>query len=187
MPRGVHDVRGTSIQDAQTWQKHPEGSTDPPPLKRIGMPTWLGGAARGLLGRKSDVQFRHKRGASLKQSDLVIVCGFPFDFRLKYGRGFGKATLVSANLSAEEIKKNRKPDIGVQMHPADFLRGLASAVGQSGQGRWDRWFSSIREREDRRYLIARHGLMWWQCSNDINHMVRKANFLTRLAQCSGYW
>ncbi|HMP04992.1 MAG TPA: ABC transporter transmembrane domain-containing protein, partial [Lacipirellulaceae bacterium] len=37
------------------------------------MPTWLGGAARGLLGRESPVQFRHARGASLKKADLVIV------------------------------------------------------------------------------------------------------------------
>ncbi|MFK7989557.1 MAG: thiamine pyrophosphate-binding protein [Sandaracinaceae bacterium] len=127
---------------------------DPASLARavetLGMPSWLGGAARGLLGDKSQIQFRHKRSAALKEADLVIVAGFPNDFRLKYGRGFGKATLVSANLSLEEIRKNRRPDVGVQMHPADFLRGLASAVGQNGQGRWDTWFSAIREREDKR-------------------------------------
>ena len=115
-------------------------------VEQLGMPTWLGGAARGLLGQRSDVQFRHKRSASLKQSDLVIVCGFPFDFRLKYGRGFGKATLVSANLSSEELRKNRRPDHAIQMHPADFLRALAEATG-SLAGRWDGWFSAVRERE----------------------------------------
>ena len=35
--------------------------------------------------------------------DVMPVAGFPNDFRLKYGRGFGKAKLVSANLSLEEI------------------------------------------------------------------------------------
>ncbi len=115
-------------------------------VDRLGVPTWLGGSARGLLGRHSDVQFRHKRGASLKEADLVIVCGFPFDFRLKYGRGFGKATLVSANLSAQELRKNRRPDHAIQMHPADFLRALSAAAGP-GRGRWDPWFASIRERE----------------------------------------
>ncbi|MCB9597461.1 MAG: thiamine pyrophosphate-binding protein [Sandaracinaceae bacterium] len=118
-------------------------------VERIGMPTWLGGAARGLLGTQSPVQFRHKRGASLKQADLVIVCGFPFDFRLKYGRGFGKAKIVSANLSAEELRKNRKPDVGVQMHPGDFLRALADATGAAGS-RWDGWFADVRAREESR-------------------------------------
>lgn len=115
-------------------------------VERLGMPSWLGGSARGLLGRSSDVQFRHKRGASLKRADLVIVCGFPFDFRLKYGRGFGKAKLVSANLSSEELRKNRRPDVAVEMHPADFLRALADATGPT-VGRWDTWFEEIRERE----------------------------------------
>jgi len=118
-------------------------------VERLGLPTWLGGAARGLLGAKSTIQFRHKRSASLKQSDLVIVCGFPSDFRLKYGRGFGKATLVSANLSAQELTKNRRPDHGIQMHPADFLRALAAAAGR-GEGRWSSWFADVREREGAR-------------------------------------
>lgn len=119
-------------------------------VETIGMPTWLGGAARGLLSRGSEIQFRHQRGRSLKEADLVIVCGFPFDFRLKYGRSIGRnATLVSANLSAEELRKNRRPDIAVEMHPAEFLRSLADLVGPTA-GRWDRWFEQIREREDAR-------------------------------------
>jgi len=118
-------------------------------VERLGMPSWLGGSARGLLGRQSDVQFRHKRGASLKRADLVIVCGFPFDFRLKYGRGFGKAKLVSVNLSSEELRKNRRPDVAIEMHPADFLRALADATGPT-VGKWDPWFEEIRERESAR-------------------------------------
>ncbi|RZO48060.1 MAG: thiamine pyrophosphate-binding protein, partial [Sandaracinaceae bacterium] len=69
-------------------------------VDKLGMPVWLGGAARGLLGRDSDIQFRHKRGRALKEADVVIVCGFPFDFRLKYGRAIGsKAFVVHANLA----------------------------------------------------------------------------------------
>jgi acetolactate synthase-1/2/3 large subunit len=47
---------------------------------------YLAGTARGLLGRTHELQLRRKRGAALK-ADVVIVCGFPFDFRLGYGRG----------------------------------------------------------------------------------------------------
>jgi acetolactate synthase-1/2/3 large subunit len=116
-------------------------------VERLGIPCWLGGAARGLLGRDSDIQFRHKRSKALKEADLVLVCGFPFDFRLKYGRGINpKATVVSANLSPTELRKNRRPDVAVHTHPADFLRGLAELAG-SGEGRWGAWFETVRERE----------------------------------------
>jgi acetolactate synthase-1/2/3 large subunit len=68
-------------------------------LRTLGVPTFLAGAGRGLLGRFSEIQFRHGRGKALKEADLVIVSGFPFDFRMKYGRGFGKSTkIVSVNL-----------------------------------------------------------------------------------------
>src|SRR5207302_772307 len=60
----------------------------------LGLPTWLGGTSRGLLGRDSRTQFRHARGKALKDADVAVVCGFPFDFRMKYGLGFGKKTKV---------------------------------------------------------------------------------------------
>jgi acetolactate synthase-1/2/3 large subunit len=103
--------------------------------------------ARGLLGRYSDIQFRHKRSAALKEADLVIVAGFPFDFRLGYGRAISsRATLVAANLSSSEMRKNRRPEIPVHMHSGDFLRELASAVG-GGLGPWSDWFDTLRARE----------------------------------------
>jgi len=119
-------------------------------IRSMGIPCWLGGTARGLLGRESDIQFRHKRGKALKEADLVIVAGFPFDFRMKYGRSIGsKAKLVSANLSATELRKNRRPDIAVQMHAGDFLVRLAREAG-TGLGPWSSWFDTLRERENAR-------------------------------------
>lgn len=127
---------------------------DPRPLseavERLGVPTWLGGMARGLLGRANDIQFRHQRSAALKEADLVIVAGFPFDFRLGYGRSIsGGATLVASNLSSSEMHKNRRPDIAVQMHPGQFLRDLAEAAGGS-QGPWGPWYDTLRARELKR-------------------------------------
>lgn len=124
---------------------------DPDPLAdavgALGIPTWLGGTARGLLGRHSDIQFRHKRSAALKEADVVIVAGFPFDFRLGYGRSISsRATLVAANLSASEMRKNRRPEIPVHMHAGEFLRALADTVG-GGLGPWSNWFETLRERE----------------------------------------
>jgi acetolactate synthase-1/2/3 large subunit len=116
----------------------------------LGVPTWLGGMARGLLGRLSDIQFRHKRTAALKEADLVIVAGFPFDFRMGYGRSISsRATLVAANLSSSEMRKNRRPEIPVHMHAGEFLRELANTVG-GGLGPWSGWFETLRARERQR-------------------------------------
>jgi acetolactate synthase-1/2/3 large subunit len=124
---------------------------DPKPIadavRALGVPTWLGGMARGLLGRHSDIQLRHKRTAALKEADLVIVAGFPFDFRMGYGRSISsRATLVAANLSASEMRKNRRPEIPVHMHAGEFLRELANAAG-GGLGPWAKWFDTLRARE----------------------------------------
>ncbi len=118
-------------------------------IEALGMPTFLGGTARGLLGRDSDVQFRHKRTKALREADVVIVTGFPFDFRMGYGRSINnKATLIAANLNAAELRKNRKPEISVEMHPGEFLEELASKLDRPGD--WSSWFDTLRGREDAR-------------------------------------
>jgi acetolactate synthase-1/2/3 large subunit len=130
------------------------GVKDPGRLARaigtLGAPVYLAGSARGLLGRTHELQLRHNRGQALKESDCVIICGFPFDFRLGYGRGINKhGTLIAANLSNHELRKNRRPDIAVEMHAGDFLVALAErASGASGA--WTEWLGTLREREQAR-------------------------------------
>ncbi len=116
-------------------------------VEALGMPVFLGGTARGLLGRFSDIQFRHKRSAALKKADVVFVAGFPFDFRLGYGRSISsKAKLVSANLSAVDLKKNRRPTLGIEMHPGSFLIQVSKIANQD-KASWNGWFDEIRARE----------------------------------------
>ena len=118
-------------------------------VKKIGLPTFLGGSSRGLLGRHSAIQFRHKRSAALREADVVIVAGFPFDFRMGYGQKINKnANLISINLDATALKKNRTPTRAVQTHPGHFLVQLSSRV--PGPGRWDGWFDELRGREEAR-------------------------------------
>ena len=119
-------------------------------VRSIGAPTWLGGSARGLLGRRSEIQFRHNRGAALKEADVVVVCGFPFDFRMSYGRAIGRrATVVSANLSNSELRKNLRPDVAVKMNAGDFLRELAQHM-EGPTDSWSEWFDTLRKRETAR-------------------------------------
>jgi acetolactate synthase-1/2/3 large subunit len=128
------------------------GERDPASLaaavESLGVPTWLGGMARGLLGRSSEVQFRHRRSRALKEADLVLVAGFPLDFRMGYGRGFGRATLAAVNRSRRELELNRKPDIAVHASPATFLRALAGVASPSALR--TAWFEQLRGLEAER-------------------------------------
>jgi acetolactate synthase-like protein len=130
------------------------GVKDPGRLARaigtLGAPVYLAGMARGLLGRTHELQMRHNRGQALKEADCIIVCGFPFDFRLGYGRGISKTgTLIAANLSSHELRKNRRPDIALEMHAGDFLVALAERASGASAG-WSEWIGTLREREQAR-------------------------------------
>src|SRR5512134_2504577 len=49
-------------------------------LETIGVPVYLSGMARGLLGRDSPLQMRHARRNALRDSDCVLLAGVPCDF-----------------------------------------------------------------------------------------------------------
>ena len=116
-------------------------------VRKLGLPTYLGGMARGLLGKDDPLQLRHKRGKALKEADLVIVAGFPFDFRLGYGRSINKkATLIAANRSSSDLKKNRRPDHGFRCDPGRFIRTLAEQFSSTPET-WASWFNTLKDRE----------------------------------------
>ncbi len=43
----------------------------------LGVPVYLSGMARGLLGAGHRLQFRHRRSEALREADLVILAGVP--------------------------------------------------------------------------------------------------------------
>ena len=116
----------------------------------LGLPVYLSGMARGLLGPSHPLQLRHKRKEALREADLVILAGTPCDFRLDYGNHIRpSAVLVSANRSPADLAKNRRPTLGVLGAPERLLRALA----QARPGRpaaWAPWLSSLRSRDDAR-------------------------------------
>jgi acetolactate synthase-like protein len=143
-------------------------------VRRLGVPTFLGGMARGLLGRHDPIQFRHHRGKALKEADLVIVCGFPFDFRLGYGRSISKrATLVAANLSAHELRKNRRPQIPIQTHSGEFVVDLAGLTSVAGDPRLEPWLATLRAREaERDAEISTQGQATSELVNPLSFFLR---------------
>ena len=97
-------------------------------VAKLGIPVYLSGMARGLLGREHPLQMRHQRRQALREADCVLLAGVPCDFRLDYGRHVRRsATLIAANRSARDARLNRKPDITAVGDAGLFLQALAQA------------------------------------------------------------
>ncbi|MBS3731706.1 MAG: hypothetical protein KGY42_02265, partial [Desulfobacterales bacterium] len=83
-------------------------------LGSLGVPVFLAGMARGLLGADHPLQFRHGRSRALKAADLVMIAGMPCDFRLDYGMQINpEARYIAINRSRQALKLNKKPDLAV--------------------------------------------------------------------------
>jgi len=116
-------------------------------VRALGLPVYLSGMARGLLGPEDPLQRRHRRKEALREADLVVLAGVPCDFRLDYGNHIGRhAVLVSANRSRGETVRNRRPTLAVPGAPELFLRGLARCA-PAPRPEWAAWREELRARD----------------------------------------
>lgn len=114
-------------------------------LETLDIPVYLSGMARGLLGKGHKLQRRHKRRNALKEADVVLLSGVPNDFRLDYGSHVARADLISVNLSKHDLRKNRRPELGVLADPCAFICAVAQAYGK-GRDR-AAWFETLAKRD----------------------------------------
>ncbi|RMG65513.1 MAG: thiamine pyrophosphate-binding protein [Calditrichaeota bacterium] len=122
----------------------------PAALEKLGIPVFLSGMARGLLGRNHPLQCRHQRRQALRQADLVCLAGVPCDFRLDYGRQFSrKAAYGAVNINRKELRLNRKPTLALAADPAAVLLQLAEQPGISAE-KWTDWLSRLKENDRQR-------------------------------------
>jgi acetolactate synthase-1/2/3 large subunit len=109
-------------------------------VAKLGIPVYLSGMARGLLGRDHALQMRHQRRQALHDADCVLLAGVPCDFRLDYGKHMRRsATLVAINRSAKHARLNRKPDIAAIGDAGLFLQALAQVASSTSANRSERW------------------------------------------------
>jgi thiamine pyrophosphate-dependent acetolactate synthase large subunit-like protein len=117
-------------------------------VTRLGIPVYLSGMARGLLGRGHPLQMRHQRRQALREADCVLLAGVPCDFRLDYGRQVRRsATLIAANRSARDARLNRRPDVTALGDAGGFLAALADRAPAGDPSRRAAWFATLRERD----------------------------------------
>ncbi|MCF8167375.1 MAG: thiamine pyrophosphate-binding protein [Rhodoferax sp.] len=130
---------------------------------KLGIPVYLSGMARGLLGREHALQMRHQRRTALRESDCVLLAGVPCDFRLDYGKHVRRnATLIAANRSANDARLNRNPDIAAIGDAGLFLQALAQSApaaaphrtgaADAATPRWSGWLTTLRQRDAAREL-----------------------------------
>ncbi|MBL8350149.1 MAG: thiamine pyrophosphate-binding protein [Burkholderiaceae bacterium] len=116
-------------------------------VERLGVPVYLSGMARGLLGRDHPLQMRHARRQALREADCVLLAGVPCDFRLDYGRHVRRsATLIAANRSPRDARLNRRPDIAAIGDAGQFIQSLAEAGAEPRAA----WVGTLRERDRER-------------------------------------
>jgi len=118
-------------------------------VEQIGVPVYLSGMARGLLGRVHPLQMRHARRNALREADCVLLAGVPCDFRLDYGRHVRRSsTLIAANRSAKDARLNRRPTVAAIGDAGLTLQELAKRVG--GRAARPEWVGELRARDDER-------------------------------------
>jgi acetolactate synthase-like protein len=102
-------------------------------LEVIGIPCYLGGMSRGLLGRNGALHIRQKRRDALNQADLVVLIGSVCDFRLEYGRALNrKSVIIAVNRNRKQLYLNSdsswSPTLALQGDPGLFIQELAEAL-----------------------------------------------------------
>ncbi len=124
-------------------------------IRLLGVPTYVSGMARGLLGPNDPVQFIHQRKKALREADCIILAGVPADFRLDYGRQLNrKAVKIAVSRDTRELKKNLSPDLAVHADPGQFIIALARHQ-QKGLQVWENWKNTLSQyHEERETEIA---------------------------------
>ncbi|XP_043240482.1 2-hydroxyacyl-CoA lyase 2-like [Amphibalanus amphitrite] len=120
-------------------------------VEALGVPCYLAGMSRGLLGRRSPLQLRQERRAALQEADLIILAGAVCDFRLSYGRALGRrAKIVSIHRDPRQVRLNAdmfwKPILAVQADVGSFIRELSAEM--AGQVPDKTWLDKLRARDD---------------------------------------
>ncbi len=107
--------------------------------RHFAVPFYLNGMARGALAPDHPSLFSFSRRHALERSDLVIVLGTPFDFRVGYGRAplwNPEARVVQVDLDAAQLGHNRTLDLGVQSDVGYFLEALVERAPAKRAPQW---------------------------------------------------
>ena len=158
------------------WSRHPQ-ETLKKFLENTGIPTFVNGMARGLI-EPSGEHFRNRsRRDALKKTDLLILLGTPFDFRLGYGQSqpiqpgtqsgqagtlllrmtqpviHPEAKIIQVDLDGDEVGRNRTKgvDVGLICDSGLVLEAIADSLKKNPISKWEDWRHTVQEAEDKKW------------------------------------
>jgi acetolactate synthase-1/2/3 large subunit len=113
----------------------------------IEAPYYLNGMARGALPHAHPRLMTRSRKFALAQTDLCVVLGTPFDFRLEYGRAVNPAAkVIQVDLDGSELGKNRRLDLGIDGDSGVVLEQLLAEVQEK---KAEAWLATVRAAEEK--------------------------------------
>ncbi|RDD44703.1 Acetolactate synthase-like protein [Trichoplax sp. H2] len=119
-------------------------------LESLGIPCFLGGMSRGLLGRKNPIHIRQQRRQAVHEADVVILAGAVCDFRLNYGRILNKKSkIIAVNRNIELLYLNSpafwSPTVGIEGDVGTFVLKLCDRL--KGYKCPSDWLETLRQRD----------------------------------------
>lgn len=119
-------------------------------VEKLNVPAYMNGAGRGTLAPDHPLHFQLTRRDAFGDSDLTIIVGTPFDFRLGYGKSLKSATVVQIDMGYPAVGRNRDVSIGMVGDVGAILAAILQATsGRSENGASSRteWIASLRAKE----------------------------------------
>ncbi len=112
-----------------------------------GIPFFVNGMARGALPQAHPSFFSRSRRVALGKTDLVLIFGTPFDFRLDYGRALNSETkVVQIDLDGRELGRNRAVDVAIDGDSGVVLDQLVKSAPEKRE-QWKAWLDEVRAAE----------------------------------------
>lgn len=120
-------------------------------VRKLNVPAFMNGAGRGTLPPGDPHHFSKTRGYAFGKSDLIIIVGTPFDFRMGYGKRLNAAaTVVQIDLDYRTVGKNRDINLGLIGDCGVILKAVtAAATGRADNGakRREGWLKELAASE----------------------------------------
>ena len=121
-------------------------------IRALDIPAYFNGSARGLLPPGDPHHFDRTRREGFDKSDLIIIVGTPFDFRMGYGKRLGNgAKIVQIDMDYRTVGKNRDITLGLVGDPGTILAAVRqAATGGVGDGNGrsrQQWMQVLRAAE----------------------------------------
>ena len=122
-------------------------------LKKLSIPTYTSGMARGCLGKEDLFFLRHNRKHALKNADVVITAGVPLDFRLGYGFSINSdAKIIALNKSRKDLVKNRRPYLQLKGDPSRSIYEIAKIINTPDCKVWLEELQQMEQERDNEIL-----------------------------------